>query len=99
MKPSLIAFASAIALATFAVGAIAADQTNPKPPGEGCDLRNTPGCKPGTEVTPAGKNDAGGPHGPSGNSGAGSSGNVDIQRAHNGGGDQLKATPKPVTPQ
>jgi hypothetical protein len=110
MKLSLVGCASVVALTAFTMtgnGAIAAEQTNPYPPGQGCDLRITPGCKPGPVMTPTGSNDANGPHGPSGNSGAGSSGNVDIQRSHNGNGDQQKRPtgtsspppPPPSTPQ
>jgi hypothetical protein len=54
MKLSLIACASVVALAAFTMtgnGAVAAEKHNPNP-GEGCDLRITPGCKPGTKVQP-----------------------------------------------
>jgi hypothetical protein len=92
MKLSLIGV-SVVALTAFAIMPNAASAVEK---GQGCDLRGVPGsgCKPGRSVQPAGKNDAGGAHGPSNNSGAGSSGNVDIKRSHGGGGDQPHVNPK-----
>ena len=55
MKLSLIGCASVVALAAFTMtgnGAVAAEKNNPNL-GQGCDLRITPGCKPGTKVQPA----------------------------------------------
>ena len=80
MKLWFIGCASVVALAAFAMtgnGAVAAEQTNPKP-GQGCDLRNTPGCKPGKTINPA----SGTPHtkGPE-------------NPAHHGGGDKPHSTP------
>jgi hypothetical protein len=86
-----------IALAAFAMtgsGAIAADQTNP--PGEGCDLRNTPGCKPGEVVQPLRGAAPGGnyPAGHPGGKGYGLPSEVHEQ------GDQPHSTPtSPSAPQ
>jgi len=57
MKLSLIGCASVVALAAFTMtgnGAVAAERNSPNP-GQGCDLRITPGCKPGTKMQPAGE--------------------------------------------
>jgi hypothetical protein len=94
MRLSLIGCASAVVLTAFAVtgnGAIAADSQ-----GQGCDLRGVvgSGCVPGPKVQPLGSNDGAGPNAPPYNSGAGSSGTVDIKRSHDGGGDKPHIKPK-----
>jgi hypothetical protein len=90
MRLSLALIAAASIIAITQVASAAEQKGQGQGQGQGCDLRITPGCKPGAKAQPTEQRGAA-PHGDYSGGGGGNSGS---SPKHNGGSDKVNSTPQ-----